>query len=111
MSVQSSVSYLVGVLEEALEEESGDVFGAALLELVTAGEGEEGVAGLGDGGEEGTELGELSGAPAVLQGVEVALGGTGAGAAAAPWAGLRTGAARGGTIVIRVRRDHGAPPG
>ncbi len=41
LNVQSSVLYLVGAVEEALEEEGGDVFGAALLELVAAGEGEE----------------------------------------------------------------------
>jgi len=105
LNVQSSVSYLVGVLEEAREEEGGDVFGAALLDpsamlrtgLVTAGEGEEGLAGLGDGGEEDAELGpsttlrinSLSRPPPVLQRIEVAFGGTGAGAAAASAAGLR----------------------
>ena len=74
---------LVGALDEALEEESGDLFGAALLEPVTAGEAEEGFAGLGEGGEEGAELGELGGASAVLEGVEVAVGCSGAGASAA----------------------------
>jgi len=57
---------LEGAAEEALEEEGGEVFGAALLKLVAAGEGEEGFAGLGDSGEEGAELGELGGASAVL---------------------------------------------
>ncbi len=47
LNVRSSVLYLVGAIEEALEEEGGDVFGAALLELVAAGEGEEGFAGGG----------------------------------------------------------------
>ncbi len=83
LNVRSSVLYLVGAVEEALEEEGGDVFGAALLELVAAGEGEEGLAGLGEGCEEGAELGELGGASAVLEGVEVAEGCAGAGAAAA----------------------------
>ena len=83
LSVQSSVPQLAGALDEALEEEGGDLFGAALLELVAAGEAEEGVAGLRDGGEEGAELGELGGAAAVLEGVEVAGRGTGAGASAA----------------------------
>ncbi len=89
LNVRSSVLYLVGTAEEALEEEGGEVFGAALLELVAAGEGEEGLAGLGDGGEEGAELGELGGASAVLEGVEVAGWGAGAGASAAP-TGTRT---------------------
>jgi len=83
LNVQSSISYLVSVLKEALEEEGGDLFGATLLELVAAGEGEEGVAGLGDGGEEGAELGELGRAAAVLQRIEVATWGTGAGPGAA----------------------------
>ena len=89
LSVQSfdrlrmSGPHLEGAVQEALEEEGGDVFGAALLELVAAGEGEEGLAGLGEGGEEGAELGELGGAAAVLEGVEVAGWCTGAGASAA----------------------------
>ncbi len=59
--VQSTLLYLVGAQTgtryEALEEEGGDLFGAALLEPVAAGEAEEGLAGLGGGGEEGAELG------------------------------------------------------
>ncbi len=39
LNVRSSVLYLVGAVEEALEEEGGDVFGAALLVLVAAGVG------------------------------------------------------------------------
>ena len=89
LNVRSSVLYLGGAVEEALEEDGGEVFGAALLKLVAAGEGEEGFTGLGDGGEDGAELGELGGAAAVLEGVEVAGRGTGAGASAAP-AGTRT---------------------
>ncbi len=85
--VQSTILYLMGAQTgtryEALEEESGDLFGAALLEPVAAGEAEEGLAGLGGGGEEGAELGELGGASAVLEGVEVAGWGAGAGAPAA----------------------------
>jgi len=73
---------LAGVLEEAGEEEGGDLVGAALLDLVASGEGEEGVADLRVGGEEEAELGELGGAAAVLEGVEVAAGCAGAGAAA-----------------------------
>ncbi len=38
LNVQSTLLYLVGVLDEALEEEGGDLFGAALLELEAAGE-------------------------------------------------------------------------
>ena len=82
--LRMSGPHLEGAVQEALEEEGGDVFGAALLKLVAAGEGEEGFTGLGDGGEEGAELGELGGAAAVLEGVEVAGWGTGAGASAAP---------------------------
>ncbi|MCH7836534.1 MAG: hypothetical protein IH864_06660 [Chloroflexi bacterium] len=84
MNVQSTLLYLVGALNEALEEEGGDLFSAALLEPVAAGEAEEGLAGLGGGGEEGAEQGELGGAAAVLEGVEVAGWGAGAGASAAP---------------------------
>ena len=83
LNVRSSSLYLVSALDEALEEEVGDLFGAALLELGAAGEVQGGFAGLGEGGEEGAELGELGGATAVLEGVEVAGWGTGAGAAAA----------------------------
>ncbi len=86
LNVRSSLLYLVSALDEALEEEGGDVFGTALLELVAAGEGEEGFAGLGEGGEKGAELGELGGAAAVLEGVEGAGRGAGAGASAAPTA-------------------------
>ena len=100
LNVRSSVLYLVGAVEEALEEEGGELFGAALLELVAAGEGEEGLAGLGEGGEEGAELGELGGAAAVLEGVEVAGWGAGTGATAAP--GTRTFGGKG--------QGHGAPP-
>ncbi len=82
--VQSTLLYLMGALDEALEEEGGDLFGAALLEPVAAGEAEEGFAGLRGGGEEGAEQGELGGATAVLEGVEVAGWGAGAGASAAP---------------------------
>ena len=39
LNVRSSVLYLVGAVEEALEEEGGELFGAALLKLVAAGEG------------------------------------------------------------------------
>ncbi len=95
--LRMSGPHLEGAVEEALEEEGGDLFGAALLKLVAAGEGEEGAAGLGDGGEEGAELGpstrlrinSLGGAAAVLEGVEVAGRGAGAGASAAP-SGTRT---------------------
>ncbi len=101
--LRMSGPHLVGALNEALEEESGDLFGAALLEPVAAGEAEEGLAGLGGGGEEGAELGELGGAAAVLEGVEVAGWGAGAGASAAPAEFLSR----------RPRRAswfHGAPP-
>ncbi len=61
-----SGTHLAGAVEEALEEEGGDLFSAVLLKLVAAGEGEEGLAGLGEGGEEGAEPGERGGAAAVL---------------------------------------------
>ncbi len=54
----------------------------ALLEAVTGGEVEEGLPGLGDGGEDEAEVGELSGAAAVLEGVEVSGLAARAGAAA-----------------------------
>ena len=57
--VQSNVSYVDAALNDAGEEEGGDFLGAALLEPVAAGHGEEGGAGLRDGGEDGAELGEL----------------------------------------------------
>ncbi len=100
--VQSTLLYLVGTRYEALEEESGDLFGAALLEPVAAGEAEEGLAGLGGGGEEGAEQGELGGAASVLEGVEVAGWGAGAGASAAPSTALRAGTAT-RTVVISHR--------
>ncbi len=100
--LRMSGPHLEGAVEEALEEEGGEFFGAALLKLVAAGEGEEGAASLGDGSEEGAELGELGGAAAVLEGVEVAGRGAGAGASAAP-AGART-------VVIGRGCVHGAPP-
>lgn len=69
---------LAGVLEEAGEEEGGDVFRPSLLQLVAAGELQEGLAGLGDGGQERAQLGELAGAGAMFEGVEVAAGRAGA---------------------------------
>jgi hypothetical protein len=54
---------------------------------VAGGEVDEGLPGLGDGGEDEAEVGELGGAAAVLEGVEVAGLAAGAGAAAAPPAG------------------------
>jgi hypothetical protein len=58
-------------------------FGVLDLEIVALGEAVHGFAELGVLGEESAELSELSGVAAVLEGVEVAPGGTGAGAAAA----------------------------
>lgn len=72
-----------GVLDDAAEEEGGDFFRFALAGAVAAGEVEKGATGLRDPGEDGAELGELGGAAAVLEGVEVASGGAGAGAPAA----------------------------
>ncbi len=56
----------------------------ALLESVAGGEVEEGLSSLGDGSEYEAEVGELSGAAAVFEGVEVAGLAAGAGAASAP---------------------------
>ncbi len=50
---------------------------------MAGGEVEKGLSGLGDGGEDEAEVGELSGAAAVLEGVEVAGLAASAGAAAA----------------------------
>jgi hypothetical protein len=83
-AARAAFSDVAGVLEEAGEEEGGDLVGAALLDLVALGEGEEGVADFRVGGEEEAELGELGGAAAVLEGVEVAARRAGAGASAAP---------------------------
>ncbi len=108
-----SGSHLVGALDEAVEEEVGDLFGAALLELVAAGEVEEGLAGLREGGEEGAELGELGGAAAVLEGVEVAGWGTGTGASAATkgYFSRRWSQIRRRWVPFGVAQDrHGAPP-
>jgi hypothetical protein len=52
----------------------------------------------GGGVEEGEEGPELGGVPAVLEGVEVALGGAGAGSFAAPSAALRTGPGHSGLL-------------
>jgi hypothetical protein len=81
-AARAAFGHLAGVLEEAGEEEGGDLVGAALLDLVALGEGEEGVADSRVGSEEEAELGELGGAAAVLEGVEVAARCAGAGAAA-----------------------------
>ena len=83
------------------------MLGAVVFELVAAGEVEEGLAGLGDGGEEEAELGELGGAAAVFEGVEVAGLGAGAGAAAAS-AAPRLGV--GGAGFGLGFEGHGSPP-
>ena len=67
---------------EAGDERGGDFFGAAVLSVAATGEGEQGGAGAGVGGDDGADLGELAGAAAVLEGVEVAAGRAGTGAAA-----------------------------
>ena len=73
---------VAGVVVELDEELGGDFQGACVLHVVAAGEGEEGVADAGVGGEDDADGGELFGAAAVLEGVEVASGSAGAGAAA-----------------------------
>ena len=73
----------------------------ALLESVAGGEVEEGLPGLGDGGEDEAEVGELSGAATVLEGVEVAGLTAGAGAAAAtPRDGQAAAVGFGGRLVV-----------
>jgi hypothetical protein len=73
------------VVEEADEEVAGDFLGAGVLVVVTAGEGEERVTEARVGGEDGANGGELAGAAAVLEGVEVAPGCASAGASTAAW--------------------------
>ena len=67
---------------EAGDERGGDFLGAAVPGVAAAGECEEGGPGARVGGDDGADLGELAGAAAVLEGVEVAAGRAGTGAAA-----------------------------
>ncbi len=69
--------------EEVGEELDGDVAGLGLLAAVASHETGQALAGLRDDGQGDGELLELAGVGAVLEGVEVAPGGAGAGAAAA----------------------------
>jgi hypothetical protein len=79
-----AAGYLFGVFEEAGDPHSRNLLRLGLTLEVAAAEVEEGELELGVGGEEGADLGELLGAAAVLEGVEVAGRGAGAGAGAAP---------------------------
>lgn len=79
----SAFGYCAGAFHHCPQEMGGDLLRLALLELVTAGEVEEGLPGFRHGGEEEAELGELGGATAVLEGVKVARFGAGAGTTAA----------------------------
>jgi hypothetical protein len=88
----------VGVLKEAGEPEGGHLLRFELPVEVALGEVEEGELDFGVGGEEGADLCELTRAPAVLEGVEVAPWGAGAGATAAS-AGRRFGYRHGRGIV------------
>ncbi len=74
---------IAGVGVEADEDVRGDLLGVLLFHLVAAGDVEEGLADFRAGGEDEAQLGELAGAPAMLEGVKVASGCAGAGAAAA----------------------------
>jgi hypothetical protein len=74
---------LIGTVEDAGEEFSGDFVCSALLHLVALGEGEECFAHLRALCQESADPGELVGAPAVLEGVEVAPGSACAGSSAA----------------------------
>jgi hypothetical protein len=76
--------------EDVLEEVVGELVGSGLLDALLGGEAEEGRAHEGAGGEEGGDFGELAGAAAVFEGVEVAFG-----CAGSP-AGAGFGPARGG---------------
>jgi hypothetical protein len=89
---RSTFGYLAGAFHHRFEETGGDLLRLALLEVVAAGEVQEGLVGLRDGGEEEAELGELGGATAVFEGVEVAGLTAAAGAVAAPSTTLRAGA-------------------
>lgn len=77
------VQVLEGGAKEVGEDGDGDGAGASLLVAVAADEADEGLAGVWDKGEGDGELLELVGVGAVLEGVEVALGSTGAGSGAA----------------------------
>lgn len=81
--VQSAVCYLVGPVEEHGEQEGGDFVGLAAPGFHAAADVEEGAADAGVLGEEGADGGELFAAEAVLEGVQVAARGAGAGTAAA----------------------------
>jgi hypothetical protein len=97
---------LLGVLKEAGEPEGGHLLRFELPVEVALGEVEEGELDFGVGGEEGADLCELTRAPAVLEGVEVAPWGAGAGATAAS-AG-RSGGVHGERIVgVVVGRSKG----
>jgi hypothetical protein len=87
---------LEGGAEQIGEEGDGDGAGAGLLAALAAGEASEGFAGLRDEGEGYGELLDLAGVLPVPEGVEVALGGAGAGAAAAPSGARGPGAVVGG---------------
>ena len=77
-----------GAFHHCVQETGGDLLRLALLEVVTAGEAQEGLPGLRHGGEEEAELGELGGATAVLEGVEVAGFAPGAGTISAATVGF-----------------------
>ncbi|MDP2949248.1 MAG: hypothetical protein Q8P22_06895 [Chloroflexota bacterium] len=69
--------------EEVGEEAVADLGGAAALVGIAAGELDEGVADAGQESEGSGEVAELGGVAALLEGIEVTLGGAGAGSFAA----------------------------
>jgi len=68
----STFGRCAGAFHHCVQETGGDLLRLAFLEVVTAGEAQEGLPGFRHGGEEEAELGELGGATAMFQGVEVA---------------------------------------
>ena len=66
--------------DDLADEVGGEFVGFHLFDLMSPGELKKGFTGGGASGERGADLGELAGAAAVFEGVEVAFGGAGAGA-------------------------------
>jgi hypothetical protein len=73
-----------GLAEELGHEGGGTLFGAAALGALTLADGDHDIAELGDLENRLDHVSLVAGEAAVLEGVEVALGGAGAGAAATP---------------------------
>ena len=92
--IVSGLESLEAGAEEVCQEVDGDGAGLGLLTALAADEAGERLAGVRDEGEGYGELLALVGVGAVLEGVEVAPGGAGAGPAAAAARGLSCGLVR-----------------